>query len=364
MEAYTCLLILIYFVYFLTRNMGRNIDKSDNIFLFISFLAVFLFCALRDYTVGRDIPGYKDVYESSANYGWMDTTWIYMESGYIFLMKLCNSLGMSFRLFFCLIYAIMIYPVYKTIKHYSIDPLLSVIIFVCYQYLIFDMTGIRQGLAASICLLALPFAQRQKKKDWIIFVAIVIIATSIHKSSIVFCAVPFILNLKYNIKTFILMTFAIILAQFFQGQALIILREEGLTSLVFESSALMGWSLVFLVLLVLFLMFTANVLSKRKLNTNDKDSAMLNLKQYTLLMIVSIIVTLLFNGSTLLRSTMFYTLFMICSIPNAISVYHRSIQPSLKIIFHVLMIYILYFLYLIPNNFDLVPYKIGADLPF
>mgnify|MGYP001211866545 FL=1 len=133
MKAYIILLVFIYLAYFVTRLGTGSIKRHNQRFLIISFLAIYALCALRDYSVGRDIPGYIETYEMAGNYPFMDTSWTHMELGYVSFMQVCSMIGLSSRIFLCLVYVIMLYPLYLTIKRYSQDYLLSVIIFVCFN---------------------------------------------------------------------------------------------------------------------------------------------------------------------------------------------------------------------------------------
>ena len=106
MEIYIIMLLLVYITYFITNNTYRTSEKASKRFLIVSFVIIYLVCALRDYSVGRDIPGYMETYELSSQYPLWDATWIYMESGYVAYMKICSLLGFSNRMFLFVIYYI------------------------------------------------------------------------------------------------------------------------------------------------------------------------------------------------------------------------------------------------------------------
>lgn len=137
-----------------------------------------------------------------------------MESGYVAYMKICSLLGLSDRMFLCVTYIFMLFPIYYTIKKYSDNPLLSVIIFICFQFLTFDLSGIRQGLATSICLMGFTFALKEGKRNLIIFYLFAILAFLFHRSSIIFMLVPFIVRMKYNTKNIIMLLSITIVSHF------------------------------------------------------------------------------------------------------------------------------------------------------
>ena len=56
----------------------RNLEKRKNAILIISILCLFLLTALKAPSVGKDIAGYKRVYDSMKYQTWdnYDTTWM------------------------------------------------------------------------------------------------------------------------------------------------------------------------------------------------------------------------------------------------------------------------------------------------
>ena len=355
-------MVFIYTTYFITRLGSDTIERKNQKFLVISFIAIYALCALRDYSVGRDIPGYMDTYEMAGYYPFMDNSWTHMEIGYVTFMQICSMLGLSSRLYLCLVYALMIYPIYLSIKRFSKDPLLSIVIFICYQFLIFDLSGIRQGLAVSICLMSLPYADIKNKKELLYFVAFLFLAIIIHRSSIIFAIVPILLKLKFNVvNTFISiigLAVAPSLTSFFLS-----LNSE--SPYYFDDRLAMGGTLVFLFVILAFVLYPCIVNKKNcfKVSTGGCKSS-LSLTQYSFLLIAGMFFTLAFNRTMLSRSTMYYTILMAFAIPYAIKQYSPSSQSIITIAFHVLMLMFFYLFCLLPKALDTVPYILGSDIPF
>lgn len=360
MEAYILLLIFIYFSYFLLHS-SYNSEKANARFLKGSFVAIFLLCALRDYTVGCDIPGYIESYELSSDYKLWDASWVYMESGYVAYMKLLSMTGLSSRMFLAITYLIMIAPVYYSIKRYSSDPLLSVIIFVCFQFFTFDLSGIRQGLATSICLCGLPWIISERKIDVVKFVPIVILAMLFHRSSVIFLMVPLLVKLKYNTKNIIIMLIGIAVAPFLTEYVMAINTENHLSKYEMNENLKMFGTILFLSAIVIFMLFSCKQKSRTTKAINEKTTSV-SLEQYTMLLIMSLIVSLAFNGTMLSRSSMFYTIFMVFGIPNAISVHGESERKLYRTGFHFAMLAFYYLFCLEPKVLNIVPYELGHDL--
>lgn len=363
MEVYFLLLAIIYIVYFFSR-FGKSEVRNNKLFLFIVFFLIYLLCVWRDFSIGRDIPGYKEIYEYTDGKSFFDASWTYMEWGYVLLMKLCTYLGLTFRQFFYLIYLIMLAPIGVSIYRYSEDVLLSVIIFVCYQFLLFDMSALRQGLATSICLLSIPFAETPIKSKWKYFFIIVFLAFLIHRSAAIFIAVFFIIRLKFDLRALLIVIASSAFAMGLRTSLLYYLQDTGVTSYQFNEESYLGMSLLFLILIVAFSVITLYLSKNYKSHNKRKflGDASLDLTSLSFLMVFSVITSLLFNGSTLLRASMYYIIFMIFLLPNTIDKYASFEKSTINIIFHILMVAIFYFLNLIPDSFDQVPYLLSTSL--
>lgn len=360
MEAYIILLVFIYLTYFITRLGPGSIKRHNQKFLVLSFLAIYALCALRDYSVGRDIPGYIETYEMAGNYPFMDTSWTHMELGYVSFMQVCTMMGLNSRIFLCLVYILMLYPIYLTIKRYSEDYLLSIIIFVCFQFLTFDLSGIRQGLAISICLMSLPYAKMESKTDVLIFTAILLLAIFFHRSSVIFVFVPVLLKLKINLLNISISIFALAAAPSLTSFIMTLNSEKALSKYTFDDRLAMGGMLIFLFAILLFVAISCK---KEKVKIADsKYNKILELHQYLFLLIAGLFFTLAFNGTMLSRSTMCYTLFIAFAIPNAIKKYSLPTQIMLRIVFHITMLVFFYMFCLEPKSLDTVPYILGTDI--
>ena len=294
MLAYIILLFCIYTTYFLCRLSTPSIEKSNRAFLLISFISIYLLCILRDYSVGRDIPGYIETYENAGAYQLMDASWTHMEVGYVTFMQLCSLIGLTPRLFFCLVYFIMLYPIYKTIKKHSYEPLLSVIIFVCFQFLTFDLSGIRQGLAISICMLSLSYAGFKSKKDFALWILLIALAISFHSSSAIFLFVPIIIRLKFNLTNVLFSLLALLVAPRLTNFFLTFLSENELSAYTFDDRLLMGGLLVFMFAILSFIMYTC-YRNRKKLNYITLPQDRFTLTQYLFLLIAGMFFTLSFN---------------------------------------------------------------------
>ena len=81
----------------------------------------------------------------------------------------------------------------KFISKHSEDVMLSLIMFICLGLFTFNMNGLRQCIAMSICLLAYDHI---KDKKFIPFVLLILLAMSFHKSALIFSFAYFLAFMK------------------------------------------------------------------------------------------------------------------------------------------------------------------------
>lgn len=143
----------------------------------IIFLTLFVFCALR-YDVGWDYMSYV----SDLDTGFDEI----LNSRYEFLSKCVFLLG-SFLNFYPLVFIIFGYLtlkiVYDSIKQYSINPLLSWVVYYSMPLFFFSaLSTIRQSLATVIVFYSYRFV---KEKKYFFFLLTILIGSLFHISAVV-----------------------------------------------------------------------------------------------------------------------------------------------------------------------------------
>lgn len=156
MIAYTLMLGTIFGISVIVNN-GTKMDrkKKNRLILKLGILLIWGMCALKRKQWGlisRDINGYM----SSLHIGHGLVLVMYTSKRDIHCS--CNySQRMEFRFkysthsFIALIY----FPWYLFLKRYSQMPTLSLLIYICYQFWVFNMSGLRQGIAHVYVLIVI-----------------------------------------------------------------------------------------------------------------------------------------------------------------------------------------------------------------
>jgi transmembrane protein EpsG len=339
-------------------------EKEDVYFLNLVFLAIFLLYSLRASSVGRDLPGYKRVYELTKSVEWNRWTYVYFENGYILLMKVCNALNMSFQQFLTVVNIIILVPIYVAIRKYSKRPFLSVMIYVCYIFFEFNMSGIRQAIATSIVLVGYLLLLGSKRFPLLKYIICATIACFFHSGAFAaFLYVPFhyIIDLKKYTSSIIAFIGVLLLGRNYIMVYIKELFEKD--SMRTDAGLYIGLNFLFLVILAIgFIM--GNILrgddDRRIITVNEERySSIYSLDTVNLKMfLLSICFLCLFGSDTAVRSYMLLNQVVILQLPNCLDEIFD--ERSQSITYMILIVFLVVFMFmntLLPNNFDIVPYR-------
>lgn len=202
MLAYNLVFFLLLFFSFAER---FNLLISRYVPILFSILIVVIFTSIRG-DVGQDTSNYLLMYNDIANY--KDK----LEPGFYYIALFFTSFGFHFNFFIFVTTVFSVAFYYFTILKFVPRKfvVLSFVIIFCDMYMYFNISGMRQGIALSICLVSSYFAFRRKA---LIFVLIVLFAATVHKSALVFLVVYPLLKLKVDFsfkKILMILSFSLI----------------------------------------------------------------------------------------------------------------------------------------------------------
>lgn len=103
---------------------------------------------------------------------------------------------------------VFIVSIFYFVDHNSDDIPLSITLYLTLGLMMFEMQGMRQSIAMSVCLFAY---EQAKNKHLVRFIALVLLAITFHQTAIVFLPVYFICRMKFSKKNLMLMCIAAII---------------------------------------------------------------------------------------------------------------------------------------------------------
>lgn len=330
-------------------------NKARQEYLIAKFgmIMLFLLLALKKYTVGIDISGYKDQYELARIMPWSNFDYVYFENGYLLLTKIFSKAGVSFQLFMACTYAALCHAVYLLIRKYSPSAIVSITIFIGYNFLVFSISGVRQTLAMAICTYAFLSCAQYSKKGIIAAIILTATAVSIHESAIVFFAVLGVMlwmNREMIVSAWVILTIAVLALRTQIWAVVYFLYGQIITDLSVSET------FIFLTGMTFFAGFTYYYYKSkhRVLNVNERVAF-----HYDAFLLRAVFLCLMchvvFAGGTLVRANMYFTLMLIPGIPLWTSKYPYQLRMLLNLAMIVLQL-ALFADSLSINQFEMCPY--------
>lgn len=190
------LLISILFIFSLFQQI--NLKKNQlKLLKYFSVTLLIIIGGLR-FEVGADWFAYENLFSKTSNLGHVFNS--REELLFMLIMFFSKNIIDSYSLFIFILFSIAFFLKVKTLNYYSKDFFLSLLIYVSAIFLIYDVNGIRQGLAISLVLLSIPYILNKNVYKYLF---IVLMATICHTSAIIFLPFYWIANIRFK-KKFIL----------------------------------------------------------------------------------------------------------------------------------------------------------------
>lgn len=194
---------------------NRSIRKKKK-YLLICFGIMIIVSALRNYTVGRDLQShYYRTFQNIINMPWNNFSAFSYDPGYVVFYKLIGIVTDNPQ-WMIAIHALFVigisgWFIYKN----SDDVVLSTFMFVTTNTWFMYMTMMRQAMAICFTLIALEIWKKENWKAWryILFVAVILIATTFHSSALLAFAYPIFNTIKFRRKE-ILLSIVVVVASF------------------------------------------------------------------------------------------------------------------------------------------------------
>lgn len=199
------LLSLAIFVWILGFADKRTMLKQNNykIYLYIAGTAVALIMGLRTkYTGSTDTQMYILFFEGLSNYDSFidyynlhlrENSFIFSEAGFYFFEWLLTRIFSDGQMLVVVTSAFITFSACHFIYKNTQDPPTGLLVYVCLGLFMFNMNGMRQAMAMSICMLGYELV---KKRRFLWFLVVVFIAMLFHKTAFCFVIVYFFPLLK------------------------------------------------------------------------------------------------------------------------------------------------------------------------
>ena len=335
MKLYIC--IVLYYVLSMVIEKILHNRLNRKIWVLIIVLPLLILSAFRAPTVGNDTFNYYRSYMMVSQEAFFSPSQSRLELGYIFYMRLIALFGFSYLGFQIITSTFIMFSVSRFIYKYSSNMAFSFFIFITARMFFNSMNISRQFLSIAILLFSIDFI---KERKFIKFTIFVLLATSIHFTSIVFFVVYPLSYIKFNAKkTILLLSLGVISAISFDKLIQIFVSVTGRYAGYLEGGYFNfeGNIAIYINLIINLLFFLVAVFTKywrcdelekldEKLGLNNQfiKQGFSNENLWYIFCLLTLILSIIgLNATILSRIESYYSIFFLAFIPNVVK-YIRS----------------------------------------
>lgn len=247
---YVFLVIFAVLLQFILGKLGKK--GNERLLLIILFMIIASIIGLRSSSVGADTQNYLDMYKKLRL---MSINEIInkeeIEIGYIWLVKILNKISPNAQLLLIVQGIIVSMSYAKFFIKNTKNTLMSFFGYLAFGIFAFQLTGIRQSIAMSICILGIEFIKSKKVLN---FILIILLASLFHTSALYFIIAYPIGNMKVTKKNTINLFIIGIIATIFIEPLIKILGSisERYANYGIEGT---GTSIIFLIIILTITVF-------------------------------------------------------------------------------------------------------------
>lgn len=283
----------------------------ETLFVIITVITIFRYGQGTDYFAYEDIYAKTPALTAVSTIGEIFSSNGDVEFGYVFLIAIFKTLRLNFEAFcgFSGIITMMLF--YRFIKKNAKLPITAFSIFYVFYYLVYVLSGMRQGLAMAIFVgIGIELYKRKKYKE---FILLVLVTAAIHVSVLVTLVVFVLDKLGDNYKFYSILAILAILIIYFNFDVAIInlmpdFLSEKLSMYITDGRASMISFINRFTVLALILFYSFG-------DKEDKDLVLFK-KLYIFSFILYVLTMKSMTIST--RMTLYFKIFEIILIPNIV----------------------------------------------
>lgn len=272
-------IILLLYICIVKYMLGDLKTKRKKIlFLIFSGVGIIFVMGSRNAEInyGTDLNNYYRLYGRAIDLSWNEFVQTStMEIGYLGINKFF-AMFIPWQQFIVYFHAtfttiIILRFIYKNTQ----ELFLGVLFYICLGTMQFFLTGFRQSIAISLCLIAFEFARERKLLKYLI---IILIAFTIHKTAILFLPIYIIVHYKSDIINNFICTSILMISFLFTDNLIQFgneVFEKGYEG-TYQGNTLGGLVpiIIYIITILIFIYMSSNKLKKERL---VKESGLINM---------------------------------------------------------------------------------------
>ena len=304
-----------------------------------------IFSGFRHLSIGADTIAYKHVFEKTATMHWDELFQdLYnkfilgekiLDPGYRIVEKFVQVFTNDYQIFLIIIAVLFFTSMGVFLYKFSSDPYLGYILFSTLFYSFFAITGHRQTIATAIVVFMGTFLI--KKKMFIPFLIITLLASTIHFSCLCFLPFYFISKIKINKATLLMYWAGIAGAFVFRNQLFSFLQSI----IGYEDYKQTEGARVNTFLFVLLIVGVVVTFFHKKLLEGD-NCEIVQMSINALMLACFFCPLILINENTM-RVVQYFSLFLMIILPELIFIFSKKTDRTIiKMIFVGLLCFLLF----------------------
>lgn len=170
-------------------------QRKGRVLWFVVYAVMSLLIGLR-YKVGGDTYNYNNFFENSSDiYSWTPINLALFEPGFSYLTSIVKTYSESIYVYQIVIILIFNYLLFRFIRRNTEFKFSALLLIYITIYIYFGTEILRESISVGILLNAYDLI---KEKRWLIYTALVVLATSFHSSGLIGIIFPFVAKLKFK----------------------------------------------------------------------------------------------------------------------------------------------------------------------
>lgn len=300
--------------------------------IYIALMTVNWVCisGLRRVDIGADTLTYKGRFQRTAMTSWRHLFekfyLVYVDEegkdpGYSVFEKVVQIFTDNYQVYLVVVAVLFFVGLAYWIYRYSADPCMSYLLFSSFLFAFYALTGLRQTVA-TVFVVFVGTKLIEKRRFWK-FLLVVLLAFTIHKSSICFLPFYFLSRIPVNKKTIALVSVLTPLAFVFNEEIFHFLGYlVGYEYEEIENRGAYGFTFMYIAVTVVM------VLLLRLFRTRCENYKM----YYNALFLGLLFLPLVFVNPTAMRVVQYYSLFLMLSVPQIVRCFSKKVRTPIYMV--------------------------------
>lgn len=334
--------LLLYFIYLILGLFIPNMLKINRkIQLILLITPLFILTSFRSIAVGNDTNNYYNAFIHFKRVPFIDYSSSRFEMGYSFLNKIIILLGLDYIHFQIIITLIFFSALYFFLNKYSVNPVISIVVFFAFSLFFQTMNISRQFIAISFLFYSFYSLEKNKK---IPFFLSIFFASLFHSTAWIFILVYPFSKFRLNKKSVLLLLVFLFSIYFYFEKITSIFfsyfpKYSSYTETIYYNSE-GNIAVYFNLLLYTFIYLTLKIVRYTQ-NDQEKNKQLDLMESISLLTVIFGVFSL--NAPLFIRLNVYFVTFYIISLPYLILMIKKNIYKEITY-FSFLVIITSYFL--------------------